>query len=270
MVLFPNCKINLGLRVLRRREDGYHDLETVFYPIPLYDILEAVRAPELRFTPTGRQIPGDASGNLVLRAYRLLKADFPDLPPVHVYLHKRIPVGGGLGGGSSDGAFMLRLITEQFGLDPGMDKMNRYALELGSDCPFFLRNGPALGRGRGELLDPVPVDLSAYSILLVDPGIHCSTARVFALCRPDAGGPSLRSVVATPVPAWRDTLINALEAPVFTDYPVLRDIKHRLYERGALYASVTGSGSCMFGIFRKGTADEKGWDKGLEVISIPD
>jgi 4-diphosphocytidyl-2-C-methyl-D-erythritol kinase len=268
MVSFPNCKINLGLKILRRREDGFHDLETVFYPLPLRDILETVRSPDLQFTATGRPIPGEPGANLTIRAWQLLRQDFPDLPFVHIHLHKHIPIGGGLGGGSADGAFLLDLLNRQFllGLDAG--SLARYAAQLGSDCPFFLVNRPCLGRGRGEQLEPLQLDLSAYSLLLVHPGIHISTAEAFARCRPDENGPSLRSIVTQPVASWRDTLTNDFEALLFGQYPVLREIKQSLYNRGALYAAMTGSGSCLYGIFEKGKVPAFPQSQNNEYLAI--
>jgi 4-diphosphocytidyl-2-C-methyl-D-erythritol kinase len=268
MVSFPNCKINLGLKILRRREDGFHDLETVFYPLPLRDVLESVRSPDLQFTATGRPIPGDPGANLTIRAWQLLRQDFPGLPFVHIYLHKQIPIGGGLGGGSADGAFMLDLLNREFHLGLDTDRLARYAVQLGSDCPFFLLNQPCLGQGRGERLEPLALDLSAWSFLLVHPGIHISTAGAFSRCRPDDSGPSLRSLISQPVTHWRDTLVNDFEASVFGEYPVLRQIKQSLYDRGAVYAAMTGSGSCLFGIFEKGKAEAAGWNGDDEVISI--
>jgi 4-diphosphocytidyl-2-C-methyl-D-erythritol kinase len=252
MVSFPNCKINLGLKILRRREDGFHDLETIFYPLPLHDILETTRSPDLQFTTTGRPIPGIPGANLTIQAWQLLRQDFPDLPFVHIHLHKQIPIGGGLGGGSADGAFMLDLLNRQFrlGLDGG--RLARYAAKLGSDCPFFLLNQPCLGQGRGELLEPLQLDLSAYSFLLIHPGIHISTAEAFAHCHPDDNGPPLRSIIAQPLTTWRDTLSNDFESSLFGQFPILREIKRSLYDRGAVYAAMTGSGSCLFGIFEKG------------------
>jgi 4-diphosphocytidyl-2-C-methyl-D-erythritol kinase len=268
MVLFPNCKINLGLRILRQRDDGFHDLETVFYPLPVRDVLEAVRSPALSFTPTGLSIPGDPASNLAIRAFRLLQHDFPELPFVHIHLHKQIPIGGGLGGGSADGAFMLQLLNQEFrlGLDPG--RLSAYAAQLGSDCPFFLVNRPCLGQGRGERLEPLSLDLHDYSFLLVHPGMHVSTAEAFARCRPDDSGPSVKTVVSRPIVRWRDTLVNDFETSLFDRYPVLARIKKELYERGALYASLTGSGSGLFGIFQKGKAESEGWSADYEVISI--
>ena len=269
MVSFPNCKINLGLRILRKREDGYHDLETIFYPLPVRDVLETVRANELHFYPTGLPIPGDPAQNLAVKAFHLLKGHFPQLPFVAIHLHKNIPIGGGLGGGSSDGAFMLQLLNSQFQLGLTPDQLMTYAAQLGSDCPFFLLNKPCLASGRGERLEPLAPDLSAYSFLIVHPGIHISTARAFSLCTPSTEGPSLKDCIARPVTAWADSLVNDFEGPVFREYPVLRTIKRQLYDRSAIYASLTGSGSSLFGIFEKGNADATGWDPDYRVIVVP-
>lgn len=269
MVSFPNCKINLGLRILRKREDGYHDLETIFYPLPVRDVLETVRANELRFYPTGLPIPGDPSQNLAAKAFHLLKGDFPQLPFVAIHLHKNIPIGGGLGGGSSDGAFMLQLLNSQFQLGLTPDQLMTYAARLGSDCPFFLLNKPCLANGRGERLEPLALDLSSYSFLIVHPGIHISTARAFSLCTPSAAGPSLKDSITRPVTTWADTLVNDFEEPVFREHPVLRTIKQQLYDRSAIYASLTGSGSSLFGIFEKGKADAGRWDPDYRVILLP-
>ena len=269
MVVFPNCKINLGLKILRQREDGFHDLETVFYPLPVRDVLEAVRSTELQFHATGRPIPGEPSSNLCVSAFHLLKTDFPELPFVEIHLHKHIPIGGGLGGGSSDGAHMLQLLNDQFHLGLTSDRLMGYAARLGSDCPFFLLNKPCLGKGRGERLEPLTLDLSSYSFLIVNPGIHISTARAFSLCTPDAGGPSLEALISHPITEWASKLKNDFEGPVFREHPSLEQIKAQLYERGAIYASLTGSGSSLFGVFEKGNADATGWAAGCEVIALP-
>ena len=268
MVSFPNCKINLGLKILRRREDGFHDLETVFYPLPLFDILETVRSDDLQFTPSGLPIPGDPGSNLVIRAWHLLRGDFPGLPAIHIHLHKQIPVGGGLGGGSSDAASLLALLNRQFQLGMDAGRLATFAAQLGSDCPFFLIDQPCIGEGRGERLERVSVDLSGFSFLLVHPRIHISTAEAFSRCRPNDTGPSLRSLIAQPVGQWRDSVINDFEVPLFADYPVLGEIKETLYARGATYAAMTGSGSCLYGIFEEGRADVTGWDEAWQVISI--
>jgi 4-diphosphocytidyl-2-C-methyl-D-erythritol kinase len=261
MVFFPNCKINLGLKILRKREDGYHDLETIFYPLPIKDVLEITRDTQLTFTPYGLPIPGDESGNLCLKAWRLLKKDIPELPFVHIHLYKHIPIGAGLGGGSSDGAFLLLLLNKQFNLGLNTDQLLQYAAALGSDCPFFILNTPSLGGGRGEKLTPVPIDLSNYSFVLVDPGVHISTAQAFALCTPGADGPAITDIIRQPITTWRDQLINDFETPVFRLHPGLREIKEELYARGALYASLTGSGSGVFGIFEKGKVPDFHFEK---------
>lgn len=255
MLSFPNCKINLGLRILRRRPDGYHDLETIFYPLPLCDALECIRENgEPRFTAYGLPIPGDPDHNLCLRAWQLLKKDFPGLPAVHIHLLKNIPIGAGLGGGSADGAWTLKALDTQFQLGLSQEQLLQYAAQLGSDCPFFILNTPCLGGGRGERLTRVTLDLSAYSIALVDPGIHISTAKAFSLCTPAENPAPLTSIIAQPVPQWRDQLVNDFEQPIFQLHPELAAIKPTLYAHGALYASLTGSGSSFFAIFPKDQA----------------
>lgn len=255
MVSFPNAKVNLGLRVLRKRPDGYHDLSTVFYPLPLKDVLEILHAPETSFTSYGLPIPGDAdapgSSNLCEMAYGLLKTDFPTLPPVQIHLYKNIPIGAGLGGGSADGAFTLLALNRQFQLGLDTPRLLEYALLLGSDCPFFILNTPCLGGGRGERLEQTDVDLGAYRFVLVDPGIHISTAQAFSLITPRETGMPLAEIIRQPVAAWRDQLVNDFEGPLFQLHPRLREIKDILYSEGALYASLTGSGSSFYGIFHR-------------------
>jgi len=253
MVFFPNCKINLGLRILRRRDDGYHELETVFYPLAIKDALEIIPADSLMFTATGLPIPGDPAANLCYKAFHLLQQDFSQLSPVHIYLHKHIPIGAGLGGGSSDGAAMLQLLDKFYQLGLSREQLMSYAAQLGSDCPFFILNTPAFGGGRGEKLRPIPMDLSRYSFALVHPGIHISTAWAFSQCVPDSGNKPVESVIQQPVETWAQELVNDLERPVLEQYPALRAIKEQLYRAGALYASMTGSGSSFFGIFEKET-----------------
>ena len=251
MVFFPNCKINLGLRILHRRADGYHQLETVFYPLPLKDALEIIPSEKMAFTATGLPIPGDADSNLCYKAYHLLQQDFPDLPPVHIYLHKHIPIGAGLGGGSADGAGMLQVLNRCFQLGLSQERLMEYAARLGSDCPFFILNTPALGSGRGEELTPIAVDLSRYSFVIVHPGIHISTAWAFSQCVPDETGKKVAEVIMQPIETWAQELVNVFEKPVLHQHPSLRTIKEQLYHAGALYASMSGSGSSFFGIFEK-------------------
>ncbi|HMI61311.1 MAG TPA: 4-(cytidine 5'-diphospho)-2-C-methyl-D-erythritol kinase [Puia sp.] len=252
MVIFPNCKINLGLKILRKRSDGYHDLETVFYPLALKDVLETQRDTALNFTAYGLPIPGDRNGNLCLKAWQLLKKDFPDLPFVHIHLYKNIPIGAGLGGGSSDGASTLLLLNRQLNLGLDTSRLLSYAAELGSDCPFFILNTPSLGGGRGEKLEAATIDLSGHYFVLIDPRLHVSTAEAFSLCTPSTAGPSIREIIQQPIDSWKDQLINDFEAPVFQLHPGLRDIKELLYTHGAVYAALSGSGSSLFGIFEKG------------------
>jgi 4-diphosphocytidyl-2-C-methyl-D-erythritol kinase len=267
MLFFPNCKINLGLRILRRRPDGYHDLETIFYPLPLCDALECIRSEHdspgsghepgtPRFTAYGLPIPGDPAHNLCVRAWQLLKKDFPELPAVHIHLLKNIPIGAGLGGGSANGACTLKALNNQFHLGLSQEHLLHYAAQLGSDCPFFILNTPCLGGGRGEMLTPVNLDLSAYSLALVDPGVHISTAKAFSLCTPAENPTPLTSIIALPVTQWREQLVNDFEQPVFQLYPELAAIKPALYAHGALYASLTGSGSSFFAIFPKDQAPD--------------
>jgi len=256
VVVFPNAKINLGLRILAKRNDGYHDLETVFYPLPFYDALEIIRQPsqqELSFTSSGLAIAGKAEDNLCIKAYQLLKKDFPSLPPVQMHLQKAIPSGAGLGGGSADAAFTLKLLNEMASLGLSREQLLNYSLQLGSDCPFFIINRPCFATGRGEQLEPAGIDLSIYSFLVVNPGIHIPTGPAFSWLQPARPSASLRQVISSPVDTWKEQLINDFEAPVFLRYPEIAQIKERLYRAGALYASMSGSGSTVYGIFPKKT-----------------
>jgi len=253
MVVFPNCKINLGLHILHKREDGFHNIETVFYPVGLKDALEVI--PSAR---TGAGIEFSASGiaagrtddNLCIRAYHLLKKDFPQLPSVKTHLHKAIPVGAGLGGGSADAAFMLKLLNNKFNLNLSTRQLSSFALQLGSDCPFFIINKPCFATGRGELLEEITLDLSAYKIVLVNPGIHINTGRAFSQITPSPSKISIREIVMQPVINWKTELRNDFEAAVFTSHPEIKLIKDELYRLGADFAAMSGSGSSVFGIFK--------------------
>lgn len=264
MITFPNCKINLGLHVTRKRQDGYHDIETVFYPLPLKDVLEVIqdhsskgegpasnRNTGARFITTGIPINGNASKNLCVKAYDLLQRDFPNLPAIEIYLHKAIPIGAGLGGGSSDGTFTLRLLNEKFQLKLSTDQLLDYALQLGSDCPFFVVNKPCVGTGRGEFLQKTDVDLSMYSFIVVHPGIHISTSWAFDQLTPAPPPKPIEEVIKQPIPTWKTELLNDFETAVLHHHPELSAIKNQLYDTGALYASMSGSGSCFYGIFPK-------------------
>ena len=255
MVLFPNCKINLGLRVTGKRPDGYHDLETVFYPIPLREAAEITTYPPKKdheafeLTITGTDIPGDISSNLCTKAWQLIKNDFPGIPAVRMHLHKAIPVGGGLGGGSSDGAFTLILLNEELKLNLTTEQLLAYALSLGSDCPFFILNRPCYATGRGEIMEDAVVNLSDHYFVIVHPGIHISTAEAFSGVVPSKKQPSLKEIVAQPVDSWKGNLVNQFEEAAFSRHPELKKIKDQLYKSGAIYASMTGTGSSIYGIF---------------------
>lgn len=268
MVFFPNCKINLGLRILRKRADGYHELETVFYPLPVKDALEVVRSEQLTFHATGLSIPGETDSNLCLKAYELLKKDFPQLSPVNIYLHKHIPIGAGLGGGSADGATMLRLLNAVFHLQLSDERLLAYAAKLGSDCPFFILNKPCLAGGRGEKLIPIELDLSRYSFVIVHPGVHISTAQAFAQCTPSDSGKSIEAIIRQPVESWAAELVNDFEKPIFRQFPALEALKEQLYDQGALYASMTGSGSSFFSFFEKGRLPSLTFDPKYQVVLL--
>jgi len=267
MIQFSPCKINLGLSILEKRADGFHALETVFYPVALQDIVEIV--PEklvgkensntingVAFTHTGIPIPGDASNNLCVKAYHLLKADYPHIGAVKLHLHKNIPMGAGLGGGSADGTSVLILLNRLFELKLTQKQLLEYAARLGSDCPFFIFNEACHATGRGEILNPISIDLSNYTIALIHPGIHIATPWAFQQLSPYVKEKSILTIIKQPIETWKAELINDFEAPVFKAHPELEALKNNLYEQGAIYASMSGSGSSLFGIFPKGTKIE--------------
>jgi len=254
MIIFSNCKINFGLRVLRKRADGYHDLETVFYPIPFNDAIEVIRTaqPPVQFSSSGIELDVAPEQNLCMKAYALLKQSF-DLPPFQLHLHKSVPSGAGLGGGSADAAFTLRLLNNKFNLGLGTERLLDLALQLGSDCPFFIINKPCLATGRGELFEALDLlKLKDYKLAVITPGVHVSTAWAFGRLRIKNDGPSIKEVVAQPVESWKHSMVNDFEEAVFAEYPVIRDIKGSLYANGAIYASMSGSGSAVYGLFERG------------------
>jgi len=257
MLSFPNCKINLGLHICDKREDGFHNITTVFYPVGLRDALEIIPAPHadnaITFTASGMVVDGNTDDNTCIKAYHLLKKDFPDLPALQMHLHKTIPMGAGLGGGSADGAFALQLLNTKFHLNLSTAALLDYALQLGSDCPFFIINSPCYATGRGEVLEEIALDLSKYKIVLINPGIHVNTGWAFSQGsgpRNKRGPvPSLKELIQQPVATWKETIKNDFEEPVFERYPAIKKIKDDLYARGAVYAAMSGSGSTVFGIF---------------------
>ena len=259
MLTFPCAKINLGLNITSKREDGYHNIETIFYPVPLTDALE-VKLMHDDFPSdepcdlkiTGNAVDCDEKNNLVVKAYTLLAQDFK-LPRVHTHLVKRIPMQAGLGGGSADGAFMIRLLDERFRLNMGIAEMERYASRLGSDCAFFITTEPSFATGRGEVLEPVNIaeqNLQGYYIAIVKPAIAVSTREAFKqiICRQPEH--CCRDIVRQPIETWKTVLTNDFEEPAFKQHPELADIKQRLYDLGAVYAQMSGSGSAFFGLFR--------------------
>ena len=255
MVSFPNCKINIGLRVVGKRTDGFHDIETVFAPVELKDALEiaeqATGNNELSFNQTGLKIPGTDNDNLCLKAYHLLKNDFPQLPALRIHLHKAVPMGAGLGGGSADASFMLKLLNKKFNLALADEQLVSYALKLGSDCPFFIINKPCYATGRGEMLEEISLDLSGYKIILINPDIHINTAWAFSKVNIEANRLPLKELIALPPASWQQHIFNDFEKPVFDEHPEIAEIKTTLIEQGAVYASMSGSGSTVFGIFEK-------------------
>lgn len=269
MIIFPNCKINLGLQITSKRTDGYHDLQTVFYPVGLKDALEILEADETTLTTTGLPIPGNVDDNLCLKAWHVLKADFPHLPPVKIHLHKAIPLGAGLGGGSADGACMLLLLNNKFELKLTQSQLIAYALQLGSDCPFFIINKPVFAEGRGEIMTPVEVDLSGYYFVIVNPGIHISTKEAFSAIIPQIPSKDIKDILHQPVATWKKELFNQFEAQLFLSYPGIAGLKDDLYQAGALYAAMTGTGSTVYGIFDKKTVFNLTFPKHYLVLQIP-
>lgn len=258
MIVFPCAKINLGLNIVSKREDGYHNLETVFYPIPLYDALE-IKYMDEKFPSqvacdlkvTGNAVECDEQNNLVVKAYNLLDEDYK-LPRVHAHLYKHIPSQAGLGGGSSDAAFMIRLLDERFRLNIGNPEMEKYAARLGADCAFFIEAEPAYAEGIGDELMPVDGpkgNLNDYYLAIVKPDIAVSTKEAYAAITPTATSKSCREIVRQPIETWKEELVNDFEAPIFKLHPELAEIKEKLYQQGAKYAAMSGSGSALFGIF---------------------
>jgi 4-diphosphocytidyl-2-C-methyl-D-erythritol kinase len=249
MVAFPHCKINLGLHVMSKRDDGYHNIETCFYPVPWTDILEIIPSNQFSFSSSGSFIPGNVDENLCIKAFHLLQKQF-QLADVKIHLHKVLPTGAGLGGGSSDAAFTLRILNSLFGLNLTSNHLRDFASQLGSDCAFFIDDKPLLGSGRGEQLTGLTLSLKGLYLVLVKPDIHVSTADAYAGVKPHVPDQSLSEILGRPVADWKNYLVNDFERSVFIKFPVIEAIKKELYDQGALYASMSGSGSSVFGIFQ--------------------
>jgi 4-diphosphocytidyl-2-C-methyl-D-erythritol kinase len=248
MLIFPNAKINIGLNIINRRPDGYHNLETIFYPVMIKDALEVVVADKLSFESSGLEIPGRVEDNLCIKGYHLVRKDF-DLPPVKIHLHKHIPIGAGLGGGSADAAFFIRLLNQKFDLGMPDGQMLGYARQLGADCAFFIQNKPVFAFDRGDEFEPIKLDLSNYKIVVVMPPVHVSTSEAYGGVKPAAVDRSLMELIDEPVAEWKNFVKNDFEVSVFKNHPIIRGVKAALYEAGAVYASMSGSGASVFGIF---------------------
>lgn len=254
MITFPNAKINLGLNIVEKRPDGYHNLETIFYPINLQDALEVTRREnndkEYTLHISGALLEGEPEDNLVVKAYKLLKKDYPGLLPVDIHMYKHIPAGAGLGGGSSDAACMIKLLNDKFSLGLSTERMEEYAVKLGADCAFFIRNKPVFATGIGNLFEPVELSLKGYHIILIKPDIFVSTRDAFAEIKPVRPAVSLKEIVKQPMETWKNSMKYDFEDSVFKKFPEIAAIKDELYDLGAVYAAMSGSGSSVYGIFK--------------------
>jgi 4-diphosphocytidyl-2-C-methyl-D-erythritol kinase len=250
MLTYPNAKINLGLNVTEKRNDGYHNLETVFIPVPWYDALEIVPADETRLFVTGAEVTGNPEENLILKVYRKMELAYA-LSPVEIHLHKNIPMGAGLGGGSADAAFAAKALNELFNLNLENQVMEELVRPLGSDCAFFIRNKTTFAYEKGDRFEALPEVLKGYHLILVYPGIHVSTALAYSGVTPQKPAYDLKSSIQLPVENWQTLIVNDFEKSVFKQFPEIAQIKQTLYDSGAVYASMSGSGSAVFGIFKE-------------------
>jgi 4-diphosphocytidyl-2-C-methyl-D-erythritol kinase len=249
MLSFPNCKINIGLNITHKREDGFHDLETIFYPIYNYkEALEIIEAKEFSIKTTGTNLQIDVEANIVTKAFRIIKNEYK-IPNIKIHLHKTLPFGAGLGGGSADASFMLQLLNKNFELNISEEQLLNFALQLGSDCPFFIKNKPMYAQGRGEIFEEINLNLAGKFICVITPNMHISTADAFKNIKPNIPKQNLKNLVEQPIQNWQDTIVNDFEKTVFIAHPKLTLIKKNLYANGALYASLSGSGSSVYGIF---------------------
>lgn len=253
MLSFSNAKINLGLNVTSKRADGYHNIESVFYPISWSDILEVVPSDTFSFTSSGLEIPGKFENNLVIKAYKLLEEEnlIPSEKSVSIYLHKILPMGAGIGGGSSNAAFALKLINSTLNLNLTSNQLENYAEKIGSDCPFFIQNKPKFCYGKGTEFKDIDISLKGKYITLINPEIHISTQEAYSGIIPSKPEKSIQEIINMPIDSWKDVLINDFEASVSRKHTIITEIKDMLYEKGALYASMTGSGSTIYGIWNE-------------------
>ena len=252
MITFPNAKINIGLNIVEKRPDGYHNIETLFYPIPIKDALEIVpsNGEKHLFNSYGIPIEENPEKNLVIKAVHLLEKDF-HIPGLEIHLEKAIPFGAGLGGGSADAAFMLKMLNEFLNLNLSDSQLEHYASKVGADCPFFIKNKPAFASGIGDILEPVELALKGYFLVLIKPDINVPTPEAYSLISPKKPEISIKELIKKPVKEWKNGIVNDFEKNIFAKHTAIAEIKEQLYDKGALYASMSGSGSSVFGIFDK-------------------
>jgi 4-diphosphocytidyl-2-C-methyl-D-erythritol kinase len=250
MISFPHCKINLGLHVLARRNDGYHEIETCFYPVPRTDILEIIPAALFSFTQSGLPVHGAPEDNLCVKGFRLIQKEF-GVGEAQIHLHKTLPMGAGLGGGSSDAAFTMRLLNDIFALGISAARLKELAARLGSDCAFFVEDAPMMGTGRGEILNPATVNLNGKYIVLVKPDVHVSTTEAYSGIEPRKHPRAVQEILQLPMRDWKDKLVNDFEQTIFKKYPSIQHVKEKLYSLGAGYACMSGSGASVYGLFDK-------------------
>jgi len=251
MITFPNAKINIGLNILRKRTDNYHDLQSIFIPIPLKDALEVVENKEnnkIEFFNTGLQIDSPEDNNLVIKAYNLLKKDF-DLPFVKIHLHKVIPFGAGLGGGSADATFMLKMLNDLFSLKLTDDNLKHYTKKIGADCTFFLSNKSCFATEKGDVLEPINFDFSKFQIVLIKPNINLNTAKMYSYITPNESVTDLRLLIKKPIEEWKNFIFNDFEKVITQQHKEIEEIKTFLYKSGAFFSAMSGSGSSVFGLF---------------------
>lgn len=262
MIYFPNAKINLGLNIVSKRPDGYHNLETIFYPIGIKDGLEIIEKEGLAedtFIQEGIQVDGNLNDNLVMKALRLMRQHY-SFPLLEIHLLKKIPFGAGIGGGSADAAFMLRLINDMFSLGAAKEELAKLAVQLGADCPIFIYNQPMYAEGIGELLEPIDLSLEQYHLVLVKPDVFISTKDAFSKITPLTPKVNLRDIAKLPIEEWKDKMVNDFEQSVFPLFPQVAEVKQKLYEKGAIYASMSGSGASVYGIFKNKLSDLAGFE----------
>ena len=273
MICFPNAKINLGLNIVSQRNDGFHNLETIFYPINLKDGLEITNSnsnEQYQLFQTGIKIDGDPSSNIVIKALELVRNHSKvNIPNIDIHLLKKIPTGAGLGGGSSDAAFMLKLLNENYQIGLSNNELVELALQIGADCPFFLYNKPAFASGIGNQLEPINLDLSGMYLLIVKPDVFISTKEAYSMITPKTPTLSLKDIVNRPLNEWKELMKNDFEDSIFKKYPQICKIKQQLYELGATYASMSGSGSSLYGIFNKKPNFQKLFSNNFTWLSSP-